>query len=55
MAQMTQKVLKIAKNLCFSNTMRLASHGMRRGDGLKHHEIFLPTLRYGMCVKKLAG
>ena len=28
--------------------MRLASHGMRQGDGLKYHEIFLPTLRYGM-------
>ena len=38
------KLLKIK----FSNTMRLASHGMRQDDGLKYHEIFLPILRYGM-------
>ena len=28
--------------------MRLASHGMRQGDGLKYNEIFLPILRNGM-------
>ena len=28
--------------------MSLVSHGMRLGDGLKYHEVFLTAGRYGM-------
>ena len=44
------KWTKLPKNWSFSNTMRLASHGIRLGDGLKYHEIFLPAGRYHMYV-----
>ena len=44
----SEKLTKILFIYFFSNTMRLASHGIRLGNGLKFHEVLHPAGRYRM-------